>query len=463
MLKIHGGSTSARPRVGELRRQRGRLHRLSRPGRRCRRCCPSASRRGCAGATCSSSATSSTTGACACSCTALGRGARRLPLVGDRARREPLERELWRQRGVELVRRAARRVRRRRSIERGRRIGGGRDDDAAARRPSPYKGLAPFEDSELDELLFFGREREREVIVANLVAARLTVLYGPSGVGKSSVLRAGVARDLRARRNLADGERSSPSSPRRVARRPGAALAAAAMRASGSGLAAPDRAGSRSPTCCELADRARRRRSTWCSTRSRSTSSTTATTRPGASRRARRARQRARPARPLPARDPRGRARAASTRSRARVPNLLGNCLRLDQLDRDGGARGDRRPVERVQPSSSPARTPVEIEPALVDAVLEQVAAGGVVLGQAGAGRSRPRTAAPDRDAVPPARDAAALGRGAGAGVAGCSGSRRSSGSAAPSGSSRTTSSDALDALDAGRAGAGRAACSTTS
>ena len=66
------------------------------------------------------------------------------------------------------------------------------------RLTSPYKGLAPFEDSELDEQLFFGREHEREVIVANIVAARLTVLYGPTGVGKSSVLRAGVARDLRA-------------------------------------------------------------------------------------------------------------------------------------------------------------------------------------------------------------------------------------------------------------------------
>jgi WD40 repeat protein len=61
----------------------------------------------------------------------------------------------------------------------------------------PYKGLAPFEDSELDALLFFGREREREVIVANLLASKLTVLYGPSGVGKSSILRAGVARRLR--------------------------------------------------------------------------------------------------------------------------------------------------------------------------------------------------------------------------------------------------------------------------
>jgi len=63
--------------------------------------------------------------------------------------------------------------------------------------PSPYKGLAPFDDSELDALLFFGRARETEVIAANLMAARLTVLYGPSGVGKTSVLRAGVAYRLR--------------------------------------------------------------------------------------------------------------------------------------------------------------------------------------------------------------------------------------------------------------------------
>ncbi len=62
---------------------------------------------------------------------------------------------------------------------------------------SPYKGLAAFEDSELDALLFFGREREVEMVVANVLASRLTVLYGPSGVGKSSLVRAGVARRLR--------------------------------------------------------------------------------------------------------------------------------------------------------------------------------------------------------------------------------------------------------------------------
>ncbi|TMK69456.1 MAG: hypothetical protein E6G50_12290 [Actinobacteria bacterium] len=68
---------------------------------------------------------------------------------------------------------------------------------ATAAPPSPFRGLTPFGDSEVDALLFFGREREREIVVANLMASRLTVLYGPSGVGKTSLLRAGVAHALR--------------------------------------------------------------------------------------------------------------------------------------------------------------------------------------------------------------------------------------------------------------------------
>ena len=59
---------------------------------------------------------------------------------------------------------------------------------------SPYKGLIPY--AEEDALFFFGREQKREMITANLQASRLTVLHGPSGVGKSSVLRAGVAYHL---------------------------------------------------------------------------------------------------------------------------------------------------------------------------------------------------------------------------------------------------------------------------
>ena len=68
---------------------------------------------------------------------------------------------------------------------------------AVAAPPGPYKGLSAFDDTEVDALLFFGRGRERDVLVANLLASRLTVLYGESGVGKSSILRAGVARELR--------------------------------------------------------------------------------------------------------------------------------------------------------------------------------------------------------------------------------------------------------------------------
>ena len=67
---------------------------------------------------------------------------------------------------------------------------------------TPYKGLMPY--SEEDAPFFFGRDAEREIIIANLMTSRLTLFYGPSGVGKSSVLRAGVAHHLRqlARENL---------------------------------------------------------------------------------------------------------------------------------------------------------------------------------------------------------------------------------------------------------------------
>ena len=73
---------------------------------------------------------------------------------------------------------------------------------------SPYVGLKPY--AVEDALCFFGREQERKIIAANLIASRLTLLYGVSGVGKSSVLRAGVVYHLRkmAQRNLV--ERGTP-------------------------------------------------------------------------------------------------------------------------------------------------------------------------------------------------------------------------------------------------------------
>lgn len=65
----------------------------------------------------------------------------------------------------------------------------------------PYKGLQPY--TEADRAFFFGRERDSEIIASNLYAAPLTILYGESGVGKSSVLLAGVVPLLRQTPNVA--------------------------------------------------------------------------------------------------------------------------------------------------------------------------------------------------------------------------------------------------------------------
>jgi WD40 repeat protein len=58
-------------------------------------------------------------------------------------------------------------------------------------RDSPYFGLDYYETR--FGAWFFGREAERRKLITNLRAARLTLLHAQSGVGKSSLLRAGVA------------------------------------------------------------------------------------------------------------------------------------------------------------------------------------------------------------------------------------------------------------------------------
>ena len=54
----------------------------------------------------------------------------------------------------------------------------------------PFKGLASFE--VVDAPYFFGRERLVAELVARLVGAPLLGVVGPSGSGKSSVVRAGL-------------------------------------------------------------------------------------------------------------------------------------------------------------------------------------------------------------------------------------------------------------------------------
>jgi WD40 repeat protein/class 3 adenylate cyclase len=62
----------------------------------------------------------------------------------------------------------------------------------------PYKGLAPFEPEDSD--FFFGREELVEVLVSRLEEAGVLAVVGPSGSGKSSLLRAGLVPELERRR-----------------------------------------------------------------------------------------------------------------------------------------------------------------------------------------------------------------------------------------------------------------------
>lgn len=74
---------------------------------------------------------------------------------------------------------------------------------AVTPRDCPYFGLDYY--TERFGSWFFGREVERGLIITNLQAARLTLLHAESGVGKTSLLRAGVAWRLR---QLADDGRA---------------------------------------------------------------------------------------------------------------------------------------------------------------------------------------------------------------------------------------------------------------
>jgi hypothetical protein len=58
----------------------------------------------------------------------------------------------------------------------------------------PYRGLQPL--SKEDEPFFAGREKEIRIVISNLDGSSLTILYGESGVGKTSLIRAGVLPEL---------------------------------------------------------------------------------------------------------------------------------------------------------------------------------------------------------------------------------------------------------------------------
>jgi WD40 repeat protein len=234
--------------------------------------------------------------------------------------------------------------------------------------PTPFKGLAAFQDTELDALLFYGREREREVVVANLLASRLTVLYGASGVGKTSLLRAAVVQSVRGVHDAAVIVFSSWAGDPRGGL--ATAIDAAVGIESEGTLTERLRAASQAvggdvyvildqfeeyflyheddPFAAELAS---------------------AISEPGL-----------RANFLLGLRED---TLAKLDAFKGRIPNLFGNYLRLDHLDRAGARSAILGPVERYNELTAQS---VRVEPELVEAVLDEVAAGRVVVGQAGRG-----------------------------------------------------------------------------
>jgi WD40 repeat protein len=233
---------------------------------------------------------------------------------------------------------------------------------------TPYKGLAAFDDTELDALLFFGRERDTEVIAANLLASRFTVLYGAPGAGKSSVLRAGVVRRVRnlAPESVVAFDDSWSGDPRRsLAAALNDALPGAEPHEADLPLA--DRLAERLdrieghlylvldqfeeaflyPDAAALVDelseivmRPKLRIHVLLALRDDALSELSVFT--------------------------------------GRIPDVFGNYLTLDRLDRTSGRLAITGPIDRYNELSP--EQPIRIEPQLVDAVLDEVAVGRVVL-----------------------------------------------------------------------------------
>jgi WD40 repeat protein len=233
---------------------------------------------------------------------------------------------------------------------------------ASPKPESPYKGLTAFEDTELDALLFFGRERETEIVVANLIASRLTVLYGPSGVGKSSLLGAAVARSLRElpERPLVVVFSSWSDDPS-----VGLALAvteAAGVSSNGSAVAALERVQSERDVYLVL-DQAEEYFLYHADDRG-----------PGSFAEALPAVLSA-PTRVNVLVSMREDSLAKLDRFTGRVPGLFANTLRLDRLDRQAARAAIVGPIERYAELTG---VRVELEPELVDRVLDEVGTGQI-------------------------------------------------------------------------------------
>jgi hypothetical protein len=264
------------------------------------------------------------------------------------------------------------------------------------RPDKPYKGLMPYE--EKDASFFFGRETEREIITANLMASRLTLLYGASGVGKSSVLCAGVAHHLRqlAEQNLAEFNapefvvvvfnswRDDPLTDltHRVAMAVARALNNQTLEPMPPSRTLDQNLGTWSERIdgdlLIILDQFEEYLAYHPGEASEGTFAgefSQAVNRPDL-----------RVNFLLSIRDD---ALAKLDRFKGQIPNLFDNYLRLDHLDRDAARVAIERPIDEYNRLRGPVDPEVEIEATLVEAVLEQLEplAGQAVLSQIGRGR----------------------------------------------------------------------------
>ena len=60
-----------------------------------------------------------------------------------------------------------------------------------------YPGAQPFADDEVSRKVFFGREQAARALTDLILANRMVVVFGKSGLGKSSLLSAGISQRLR--------------------------------------------------------------------------------------------------------------------------------------------------------------------------------------------------------------------------------------------------------------------------
>ena len=233
---------------------------------------------------------------------------------------------------------------------------------------SPYKGLTPFADTAIDATLFFGRELDVEIVCANVVASPLTVLYGPSGVGKSSLLAAAVARQLRDLPERPVVVLFSAWSDRPLSAIAEGIAAAAGVEPTESLATAVDRAVEARGQVYLLLDQAEEY----------------FLYHPGGDAFEQELASVLRgPAGVNVLISLREDALAKLDRFKASIPGILDNYLRLDRLSREAGRAAVEQPLTRWHGLGG---DPVEIEPALTAAVLDQVAAGRIRSGLGGSG-----------------------------------------------------------------------------